>query len=59
MKEEAKWQVVVLIPTGGGNYLRIGIVDVVCKACRSTGIPPVATVPVNMFSRSVLCPGQG
>ena len=26
---------------------------------RSTGIPPVATVPVNIFLSSVLRPGQG
>ena len=28
------------------------------RVCRSTSIPPVATVLVNMCSRSVLCPGQ-
>ena len=30
--EEAAWQVVVLIPKGGGDYLGIGFMEVIWKA---------------------------
>ena len=46
---------------GRGEYekiLFIFLTMLTARVCRSTGIPPVATVPVNMCSRSVLSPGQ-
>ena len=32
LTEEAAWQVVVLIPKGGGYYFGVGLVEVIWKA---------------------------
>ena len=43
--EEAVWQLVVLIPKGVGEYLLIGIMEVVCK---------VVTVIINLCLRTAI-----